>query len=199
DDQPGHLVGHGPVPAELARRLAGHAHWRRILYDPADDSLVEVAARRHATTGHKRHVHVRDLYCQHPGCPRLAADCDTDHTQPHHHGGPTHPDNLTARCRRHHRLKDEDTGWHTTQDQHGHTTTTPTGRTYTHHPEHPWNPHPDTDPGTQPATTGHDPSPARPRPRHRPCRPDTPQALDRTGTTRGDPPPGPDDSRSRRS
>nr|MDT0666928.1 DUF222 domain-containing protein [Micromonospora sp. DSM 115978] len=38
DDQPGHLVGHGPIPADLARRLAGHAHWRRVLYDPVDGS-----------------------------------------------------------------------------------------------------------------------------------------------------------------
>jgi hypothetical protein len=43
--------------------------------------------------------------CAFPTCDRPAARCDLDHTIAWHRGGPTCPCNLSALCRRHHRLK----------------------------------------------------------------------------------------------
>ena len=54
---------------------------------------------------------MRDAHCVFPGCTRGARGCDLDHITPYvptEAGGPpgqTHPDNLAALCRRHHRLE----------------------------------------------------------------------------------------------
>jgi len=56
------------------------------------------------------HVIARDRTCVFPWCGRNARRCDLDHVIPYDHdhpdrGGPTATDNLSALCRRHHRLK----------------------------------------------------------------------------------------------
>jgi hypothetical protein len=139
DDEPGHVAGHGSIPADVARRLAEHAHWRRVLYDPVDGTLLDVGRRRHPTDALRRFVKTRDQLCRFPGCPLPAEACDVDHTDRHGDGGATRDGNLGAACRRHHRMKDEDSGWELLQTSPGHFTwTSPVGRTYDVHPDAPW-------------------------------------------------------------
>ena len=56
-----------------------------------------------------RFVRLRDGGCRFPGCVIPARQCDLDHVRPWP-TGPTHPANLIALCRRHHRIKQRD-GW----------------------------------------------------------------------------------------
>jgi hypothetical protein len=35
DDSPAELAGYGPIPADVARRIAAHGAWGRLLTDPA--------------------------------------------------------------------------------------------------------------------------------------------------------------------
>jgi hypothetical protein len=56
----------------------------------------------------REQVTLRDQHCVFPGCTRDARSCDLDHIQPYDPDGPpgqTHPGNLAALCRRHHRAK----------------------------------------------------------------------------------------------
>jgi hypothetical protein len=50
-------------------------------------------------------VEARDQDCGFPCCRQPAWRCDIDHTIPHDQGGPTCRCNLSAECRRHHRMK----------------------------------------------------------------------------------------------
>jgi hypothetical protein len=58
----------------------------------------------------RRIIEERDGRCRYPGCRRPARRADIDHTIPHQRGGPTCPCNLSALCRRHHKLK-QTKGW----------------------------------------------------------------------------------------
>jgi len=129
-DEPGWLAGYGPIPAAMARRIAGDATWRRLLTDPVTGKLLDYGTDTY-TPGAvlDAHVTTRDQTCRFPGCTRPAAGCDLDHTVPHP-AGRTADDNLGALCRRHHRAKHA--GWALTQDRPGQFTwTTPTGATHT--------------------------------------------------------------------
>ena len=41
DEQPAELVGHGPIPASLARETAADGVWRRLVTDPLSGSLLD--------------------------------------------------------------------------------------------------------------------------------------------------------------
>ncbi len=129
-DRPAEMEGHGPLPADLARRMAADpdSTWRRLLTDPTTGIAAHLDTRRYRPPpGMDDYVRSRDLTCTAPGCRIPATRCDLDHviaydhTHPGHHGGPgrTHPNNLRPCCRRHHRLKTH-TSWqcHTTHDPH---------------------------------------------------------------------------------
>ena len=93
--------------AELVHLLAHHpdATWRRLVTDSLSGSLLDVGTTRYrppAPLG--RHVRLRDVTCRWPGCLCPAERCDLDHTSPWPNGD-TSAENLTALCRRHHRLK----------------------------------------------------------------------------------------------
>src|SRR5699024_7375422 len=47
DDAPGELAGHGPISADVARRIAAHGTWRRVLTDPASGRVLEVSRTRY--------------------------------------------------------------------------------------------------------------------------------------------------------
>jgi hypothetical protein len=73
-------------------------------------------------------VIARDQHCTFPGCRRSARYADLDHVLPYRPGDRTWAGNLTALCRRHHRLKhsgrwqvrrDEATGTMTWIDRRG--------------------------------------------------------------------------------
>lgn len=104
-DEPGWLAGYGPIPASMARDIAGDATWRRLLTDPVTGSLLDYSADTHdpgvVLAGH---VLTRDQTCRFPTCNVTAEYCDIDHTIAYPKG-PTVGDNLGSPCRRHHRAK----------------------------------------------------------------------------------------------
>jgi hypothetical protein len=109
-DNPGEILGFGPIPAELARRLAaGSDMWRRLVTDPVTGHLLDLGTRKYEPSAALReYIIARDRTCQFPGCARAAYLCDLDHVRPFtgtDDGGATSADNLLALCRRHHRLK----------------------------------------------------------------------------------------------
>ena len=140
DDQPGELVGHGPIPAALAREIAAQGTWRRLLTDPVSGALLDHGRATYtAPAGLAEFVRARDVYCRHPICGQRAANADLDHTiayKPHDpDGGTTSEHNLHASCRHHHRLKTHIAGWRVEQHPDDRVTwTTPTGHSYTSHP-----------------------------------------------------------------
>ncbi|MEZ0338587.1 DUF222 domain-containing protein [Mycobacterium sp. pV006] len=78
-------------------------------------------------------VRMRDLFCRFPGCDIPADRCDIDHVTPYPFG-PTHPSNLSCKCRGHHLLKTfwcGDGGWNDIQLPDGTVIwTAPTGHKY---------------------------------------------------------------------
>jgi hypothetical protein len=136
DNAPGELAGYGPIPAEMARRIAEDrtGTWRRILTDPATGAVLDVGHTTYRPSASlTRHVTARDGTCRFPGCRQPARRCDLDHVQAWP-AGPTAANNLIALCRHHHRLKHSGL-WSITTTGNGTVTwTTPTGRTHTTHP-----------------------------------------------------------------
>ncbi|WP_211320783.1 DUF222 domain-containing protein [Arthrobacter livingstonensis] len=144
-EEPGHLNGYGPIPAEQARELAGEAtSWIRILTDPEKETILSVGRHAYAPPADMaRLVRLKSPTCTGIGCERSADHCQLDHTIPFHQNrytpdgtllphGETSTENLRPRSLYCHRLKDDPTtGW-TVEPQHPGTTktTTPTGRTY---------------------------------------------------------------------
>lgn len=145
DDQPAELAGHGPIPAETARRIAADGTWRRLLTDPADGTLVERGTRTYrpgAVLG--GHVIARDVTCTFPGCVRPAGTGELDHITPYRaptsvtepRGEQTTAANLHAVCKRHHDLKTQGV-WKVKRDLPGGGVawTSQLGITYVTHPQ----------------------------------------------------------------
>jgi Domain of unknown function (DUF222) len=83
DERPGELDGYGPITADVARRLAAHGTWRRLLTDPATGALLNYGTTRYAPPADLvDHVHARDMTCRFPTCSRPARLCQFDHTIP---------------------------------------------------------------------------------------------------------------------
>ena len=131
---PGYLPGYGAVPAATIRELATRARLRPLV--PASQLKAEPRYRPSAALAD--FIRARDLCCRFPGCDKPAEVCDIDHTIPYRLGGPTHPSNLSLKCRAHHLLKTFWTGQKGWQErQFGDGTiiwTSPSGRTYTTKP-----------------------------------------------------------------
>jgi hypothetical protein len=136
DDQPGELSGHGPIPATLARAVAGDptGTWYRLITD-AQGHLVDYGRTRYRPPAPLRdHVIARDCECQFPGCHRPAVRAEQDHVIAWADGGTTCADNLLALCLRHHHLK-HDTTWTVQRIADGRLRwTSPTGRAYHREP-----------------------------------------------------------------
>ncbi|HZB50409.1 MAG TPA: HNH endonuclease signature motif containing protein, partial [Mycobacteriales bacterium] len=110
DEQPGELAGHGPVPASMARRLAGTGSWRKVTTDPESGVVTSVGRRTYTPAAALADlVRARDRTCRFPGCRQPARRCDLDHVV-RWPDGPTDAANLAALCRHHHRLKHQ-TQW----------------------------------------------------------------------------------------
>ncbi|SPM29922.1 HNH endonuclease signature motif containing protein [Mycobacterium terramassiliense] len=122
---PGYLSGHGPLPAELLREVAGNAKIKPLWLPPAK---AESGYRPSAALA--EFVRFRDLTCRFPGCDAPAEICDIDHTVPFPLG-PTHPSNLKLLCRYHHLLKTFYVQWRDRQEPDGTVVwTSPTGHQY---------------------------------------------------------------------
>ena len=106
-ESPGQLEGYGPIDAETARILAGHApSFRRILTHPETGAVLSVGRDSYTVPADlKAAVRLRDETCRFPGCSRRAKRCDIDHVTDWALGGATEQGNLMLLCRRHHRLK----------------------------------------------------------------------------------------------
>ncbi|WP_323960846.1 DUF222 domain-containing protein [Arthrobacter sp. JZ12] len=130
------LEGYGPIDADTAARLAGHASsFIRILTHPESGAPLSVGRTSYRPPKHLQDwVRARDRTCRHPGCNRTATASEIDHTVPWHQGGHTDHDNLACLCRRHHALKTNG-HWRYSQPEPGTVTaTSPAGKTYTTQP-----------------------------------------------------------------
>lgn len=100
DDQPAHLDGHGPLPADLARQwvaTAAHASLRRLYAKPTTGQLVTTDSRSRAfPAGLARLIRFRDQTCTTAWCD--APIRHTDHITPRTRGGPTSLDNGQGHC-----------------------------------------------------------------------------------------------------
>jgi hypothetical protein len=135
-EEPGELVGYGPITAQQARELAADPQsvWRRLVTDPLSGALLDVGTSRYRPPPNiVEHVVARHQYCQYPGCRTPAHRCDLDHNQPHdpeRDRGPTSVANLGPKCRPHHRLKGT-RGWSVVQYEDGSIVwVTPSGHSY---------------------------------------------------------------------
>ncbi|MEI8411350.1 MULTISPECIES: HNH endonuclease signature motif containing protein [unclassified Kribbella] len=134
DDDPAELTGYGPIPAEMARRIATNGTWRRLLTDPVNGTVLEASTTRHDPgTLITETLLARHPVCAWPGCNRTSRDCDRDHTTPFKQSRTTSLTGLAPYCEYHHVIKDTPTwGWTTTSHPDGSITlTTPTGHRYT--------------------------------------------------------------------
>ena len=143
DDEPAHLIGHGPIPAPLARALViGHADaatttWVRRLYtDPTGAQLVAMDSRQRLfPAGAQRFLIARDQTCRTPWCD--APIRHIDHVAPHSQGGRTSIDNGQGLCEACN-LSKQPPDWRSQAGRNGVIeTTTPTGHTYPSHPPPP--------------------------------------------------------------
>jgi Domain of unknown function (DUF222) len=141
-EDPAELDGYGPIDADTARRLAAHApSFRRILTHPETGAYLSYGRNTYRVPADLAgYLRVRDGGCRFPGCSRMAAGCDVDHTTDWATGGATRHDNLAHLCRKHHRLKHR-TGWRMSQLPGGEIRwTSPAGREYISTPAHPFRP-----------------------------------------------------------
>ncbi|WP_327635001.1 HNH endonuclease [Kribbella sp. NBC_00482] len=164
DDDPAELTGYGPIPADMARRIAADGTWRRLLTDPVNGTVLEASTTRHdpgvlvTETLLARHP-----VCAWPGCNRTSRECDRDHATPFAQSGQTTLTGLVPYCEYHHVIKDTKAwGWKTTAHPDGSVTlTTPSGHRYTTVPpaRGPITQQPDANPTAGPRQVAHDPPP----------------------------------------
>ncbi|HEX2362239.1 MAG TPA: DUF222 domain-containing protein [Jiangellaceae bacterium] len=136
DDQPAELAGHGPIPASVARRLAAHGTWRRLLTDPVSGAVLDCGTTRYRPPPDLVEVvHLRDRTCRWPGCHHPASRTQTDHVTPAAAGGSTSVNGLGPECWPCHLAKTH-TGWDVEQPEPGRFEwIAPDGHRYTVEPE----------------------------------------------------------------
>jgi hypothetical protein len=137
DDAPAELTGYGPIPAQMARRIAATGTWRRLLTDPTNGTVLEASTTRHDPGK----LVTETLLARHPvcawtGCNRPARECDRDHGIPFAQTGTTTLHDLVPFCEYHHIIKDTPAwGWKAVNNPDGSLTlTAPTGHRYTTEP-----------------------------------------------------------------
>ena len=138
-DDPAHLEGYGPIPADLARELVAHAIsagdrvWLRRLYThPGTGELVAMDSRQRLfRDGLAALIRLRDQTCRTPWCD--APIRRGDHAVEHQSRGPTSLENGQGLCEACDLAK-QAPGWRASPvaDTVGHQidTTTPTGHRY---------------------------------------------------------------------
>lgn len=120
-DEPAQVLGHGPVPAEVARELAADAGWRRWVTEPVTGHLLDVGTTVYAPPARLRdYLLAAHRTCCFPGCSQPSRRCQLDHVVPFPRaGGSPAPDpdgapgsngstsaaNLRPLCGKHHLLK----------------------------------------------------------------------------------------------
>lgn len=111
---PGVFSDGSPIPAETARRIAGHCStWTRILTDPATGTPIDAKATTYRIpTSLRLPLIAKWQSCTVPGCTRRAETSEVDHLIPFDHdhparGGLTTFLNLHPLCKPHHMRKTE--------------------------------------------------------------------------------------------
>ncbi|MCD1284381.1 MULTISPECIES: HNH endonuclease signature motif containing protein [unclassified Brevibacterium] len=109
---PGSYADGTPVPAEVARQIAGRSKTLlRILTDPATGTPIDAKATSYAIPQDLRKAIVEQwAICTAPGCTRRAEKAEIDHVDPFFHleplkGGLTRFGNLQPLCKKDHALK----------------------------------------------------------------------------------------------
>ncbi|MFF1823099.1 DUF222 domain-containing protein [Kribbella sp. NPDC058245] len=134
DDEPCELTGYGPIPAEMARRIAADGTWRRLLTDPVNGVVLNASTTRHDPSPMvSETLLARHPVCAWPGCNRSSRECDRDHGTPFAVSGRTSLAGLVPYCEYHHVIKDTPRwGWRTENHPDGSVTLiAPTGHRYT--------------------------------------------------------------------
>jgi hypothetical protein len=132
DEQPGELDGHGPIPADLARRLAADPSgtWRRLVTDELGHLVDYGRTTYQPPADLAQYVIARDRTCRAPGCERPAARSDLHHVQWWSRGGGTNAANHIPTCERP-PYGGHNGGWDVARQDDGATIwTSPTGHTY---------------------------------------------------------------------
>lgn len=135
--EPGELLGLGPIPADAARELAADGVWRAWITD-TNGQVIATSTRRYTPSpALARLIRAREPHCRYPGCRRRTTDLD--HTIPWGHpDSTTSAQNLGALCRRHHILKTHHQHQLTNHpDSGGWSWTTPAGVQHDDGPEQP--------------------------------------------------------------
>ena len=111
-DLAGMLPNGSPIPADMARRVAGYSTtWTRLLTDPATGTPVDAKATSYAIPNSVRKTLVAQFVtCTFPGCTQPAEVTEVDHIDPFNHsdptqGGLTRFGNLHCLCKAHHQQK----------------------------------------------------------------------------------------------
>jgi 5-methylcytosine-specific restriction endonuclease McrA len=97
------IPGVGPVPVEVARRLAVDSVLNVLVTDGVDVTAVAHTGRT-VPIALRRALAERDPECVVPGCT-VREGLEIDHTVPFAEGGPASLDNLARLCHWHHYLK----------------------------------------------------------------------------------------------
>lgn len=97
------IPGIGPIPVEVARRLAADSILSVLITDGVDVTSVAHAGRTIPATI-RTALSERDPTCVVPGCDMREA-LEIDHVTPFAGGGPTSLGNLARLCHWHHYLK----------------------------------------------------------------------------------------------
>ena len=132
-NEPAHVTGCGPIPADLARELtdSDHAWLRRLYVNPATGSLVAMdSAARRVPQGLGRLLRLRDQTCRTPWCD--APIRHGDHVKSVDEGGETSAENAQGLCQACNHAKQAH-GWQAQPrpgPRHQVETTTPTGHRY---------------------------------------------------------------------
>ena len=131
------IAGVGPVPVEVARRLACDADVV-LSVEGRDGSILDQGrVRREPTPAQRVEIDRRDKGCRFPGCT-YNEFTDVHHVRHWTRGGDTNLDNLVTLCGRHHSAVHE-LGWHMAGDANGELTfTSPHGRAMTSVPSPTW-------------------------------------------------------------
>lgn len=112
-EEPGMLEGTIPLPASMARELAGASEtWYRVLTDPCTGAFLPLPAESYTPTrAMLEHLRLRNTTCAVPGCTRSTSwASEADHIEEYDHGDPergglTEIENLHLLCWQHHRAK----------------------------------------------------------------------------------------------
>ena len=130
---PAWLVGHGPIPAPVARGWLADAdlsvYLRRVFTDPQAQQILGLESQaRRFPGGVRKMVLLRDNSCRTPFCE--APIVDTDHIVPHRDVGASNWKNASGLCAACNQTK-ENRGWRHEGDASTLQVITPTGHRYT--------------------------------------------------------------------